>query len=281
MIVRNDGKRCPICSTLMRPQSKRVLLGSYDVTYYFCDGCELIQTESPYWLEQAYSSAIAKTDTGILSRNLSNRDLLEPLLYVLFEAQGTYVDLGGGYGLLTRLLRDAGIECFSTDLYCENLFAADFEPAEGLRPNALFAFEVMEHIEQPLQFVAESFEKYHCSTLIFSTLDYGDTVPPDAWWYYALETGQHISFYNQKTLNTLAESVSCRYLRISDSYHLLTNLELSKRALSLVTNKRKLRKLRKAISKKLKNRSLTASDYEKAKSALKSRYGRAGVKSSQ
>lgn len=160
-------------------------------------------------------------------------------------------------------MRDIGIDCYSTDPYCENIFARDFEATDELRPNALFAFEVMEHIENPLAFIRESFERFHCATLIFSTLDYGKSVPPSGWWYYAVETGQHISFYNQRTLTALAGKVSCRYIRLSDEYHMITNRELSGKTVSLFTEKKKVRKLKERVRKERRRMSFTLSDYDR------------------
>lgn len=263
-----SAKQCSICALPMRPAFDATLLGSHDVTYFICESCELIQTESPYWLEEAYSEAIARTDTGLVARNIDNRDFLEPVLQVMLGAEGSYVDLGGGYGLLTRLLRDIGIDCYSTDPYCENIFAKDFEATAELRPNALFAFEVMEHIENPLAFIRESFERFHCDTFIFSTLDYGESVPSPDWWYYAIETGQHISFYNQRTLAALARKISCRYLKLSDEYHMFTSRELSDKTVSLFTEKKKFRKLKERVRRERRRMSFTLSDYDKARQSL-------------
>ncbi len=41
------------------------VLGKYDVQYYQCVITGFIQTEEPYWLEEAYSSAITKLDIGL------------------------------------------------------------------------------------------------------------------------------------------------------------------------------------------------------------------------
>ena len=31
------------------------VLGKYDVAYYKCSNCESLQTETPYWLDEAYA----------------------------------------------------------------------------------------------------------------------------------------------------------------------------------------------------------------------------------
>jgi hypothetical protein len=44
------------------------------------------------------------------------------------------VDCAGGYGILTRLLRDIGVDALWSDPFCQNLMALGFEhsnePAE-------------------------------------------------------------------------------------------------------------------------------------------------------
>ena len=37
-----------------------------------CPKCGYVQTETPYWLEQAYVHAINRSDTGLLRRNARN-----------------------------------------------------------------------------------------------------------------------------------------------------------------------------------------------------------------
>ncbi len=125
----------------MRPAFVARVLGKFDVQYFSCSQCGLLRTEKPYWLEEAYRSAIAATDTGLLSRNISNRALLEPVLQRLFAGKGKFLDVSGGNGILTRLLRDIGFDCYTTDPYAENLFA----------------FEVLEHIPDPPQFLTDAF----------------------------------------------------------------------------------------------------------------------------
>jgi hypothetical protein len=69
------------------------------------------------------------------------------------------------------------------------LFAKSFEPDAGFKAEAIFAFEVLEHIEAPMQFLSEMFEAYGCRTIMFSTLVFTQKVPPSDWWYYSFEGG--------------------------------------------------------------------------------------------
>jgi len=218
---------CPLSAELMAPAFTATVLGKYDVAYYHCPGCGLLKTEPPYWLDEAYQNAISDTDTGILARNNANAQLVEVILETLSLADGRVLDIAGGYGLLARLLRDKGFDCYSTDKYCCNLFAKRFAPEPGFNADALLAFEVLEHVEDPLAFVQEAFAKYRCKTLVFSTLTFRGDIPPRSWWYYLFRTGQHISFYQPATLQSLAERLGCRYHMLSSEMHLFTDQDIA------------------------------------------------------
>ena len=84
-----------------------------------------------------------------------------------------------------------------------------FSEKDGEVPyTAITAFEVLEHVHAPLTFLEQSLSKYGTRTVIFSTELYEGVPPrPEDWWYYALKTGQHISFYRLGTLKFLANSL--------------------------------------------------------------------------
>lgn len=221
----------------MKPVFSEKVLEKHLVNYFYCEESGLLKTETPYWLDEAYQEAIADTDTGIVMRNNSTSVFLERILHHLFGREGKFLDVSGGYGLLTRLLRDKGFDCYTTDKYCKNIFAKAFEPGERFQANALFAFEVLEHLENPRQFLEEIFSQYSCKTLIFSTLTFSDQIPPRDWHYYSFETGQHITFYQPRTLALLAETVGNNYYSMGPDIHMMTDIPLSKASRLLLFNK--------------------------------------------
>ncbi|WP_411826370.1 class I SAM-dependent methyltransferase [Luteolibacter sp. AS25] len=215
---------CPIDGSPMEEAFDATILGKYCVSYFRCPRCLLLQPETPHWLEEAYSSAIARTDVGLVSRNRQNWEILRPILHRIFQPDAKFLDIGGGYGLLCRGLRDEGFDCYTTDQFCQNLYAQDFEPREGFKADALFAFEVLEHIANPLEFIKDAFSTYGCRTLIFSTLTHAsEEVPAMDWWYYAFETGQHVSLYHEKSLQTLASILDVNLWNLSEGWHILTD----------------------------------------------------------
>ncbi|MBK9579666.1 MAG: class I SAM-dependent methyltransferase [Fibrobacterota bacterium] len=214
---------CPICSATQIRSFSHQVLGKHEVAYFYCSNCGLLNTEQPYWLDEAYEEAIIEKDTGLVARNLANAKTLAWALPILGKGSGKLLDVAGGYGLLARLLRDRGFDCFTTDKFCKNLFAKEFEPREDFTADALFAFEVLEHIPDPLLFVSDLFTKFDCKTFIFSTQTFSETPPPPDWWYYVFECGQHISFYQPRTLKLMASKLGCRHYLLEPGLHLFTN----------------------------------------------------------
>jgi hypothetical protein len=64
----------------------------------------------------------------------------------------------------------------------------------------------VEHLPDPIAFVAELLESTGTDTIIFTTeLFAGEPPAPEAWYYYAFPTGQHISFYQRSTLELIGK----------------------------------------------------------------------------
>jgi hypothetical protein len=222
-------KKCNICNSLPQHAFTSIALKKYPFNATICPGCGILQVDNPHWLMEAYSDAIAACDTGLVARNLSLASKLNPLLLYLFGTDGRYVDFAGGTGLFVRFMRDIGYDFYWKDPYCKNIHARGFEFEQGMQYEAVTAFEVLEHIVDPIGFISNAFEETGADALIFTTTLFSGSPPrPDEWWYYAFDTGQHISFYQAKTLNTISEQLGMKFVSNS-GIHIFCTANLFKR----------------------------------------------------
>jgi len=176
---------CRVCKTQTEFVGVRPLLQS-EVSYFECPNCGFVQTEGPYWLEEAYEETINISDTGIVARNPTNRNIVISKLLMLVGLNQKVVDFDGGYGLLVRLLRDGGVDAWHSDPYCDNLVAVGFED-DGSHVFLVTVFEAFEHFVDPNTVLAKMFAL--APNILLST----DLIPKpmpkfDDWWYYQSRT---------------------------------------------------------------------------------------------
>jgi len=220
-------KECKICKSKSKFVFEKLVLNKYKVKYFKCTECELIEPESPYWLDEAYKSVIAELDIGALSRNIEYSNRVEKVLLKNFDCNKDFLDYGGGYGLFTRLMRDKGFSFYSTDIYCENIFANYFDAKKlGLKSDyeVLTTFEVFEHLIDPIKEIRKML--VYSDTILFST-ELQPNSKVEEWWYIVPETGQHISLYSLKTLEKISEILKLK-LFSQGNFHILTKIDLKK-----------------------------------------------------
>jgi hypothetical protein len=229
--------RCKLCESATEHFGEQKILGEFDARYRRCTACGFVCVENPVWLEQAYSSAIAASDTGIVARNLRLADATSLLIRFAFNHAQRFLDFGGGAGLFVRLMRDRGFDFRLLDKYCENIFAAGFEAQPGERFDVVTCMEVAEHLVDPLPTFLELASL--APTIVVSTHllpDRGNR--PGEWWYYAPETGQHVSFYTVRALHVIAERLHMHLATNRANLHLLSHVQVSNQLLRLVGSPR-------------------------------------------
>jgi hypothetical protein len=210
-------KLSPISSAMAEHIFSQEVLGRHMAEYYFDRDAGFIFAADPFWIDEAYSRAITVTDTGILSRNLRNVRLCSSLFGALASPDGPTrgIELGGGYGIFVRGMRDAGFDFYWHDKYAENLMARGFEAIEGPYEFAV-AFEVLEHTVNPRQFLLESRERFGFRILVFSATCFDPSaIPGKDWWYWAFETGQHLSFFSRDTLDRLGSEMGMKLMHLT------------------------------------------------------------------
>ena len=212
---------CRICGKATDLIFSANVLKKNKVGYFLCPACDLLQTETPYWLDEAYARPITLQDTGILTRNIQLARSLSLFLNDAGLRSGRFLDYAGGYGLMTRLMRDIGFDYYWNDRQTQNLFAMGFEADLEREYDAISAFEVLEHLHDPLKIIQGMLSA--TDTFVFSTeLKDEKTVPPAEWMYYGFSHGQHVSFYSRTTLKYIANITGTRLLTDGRFFHVLT-----------------------------------------------------------
>lgn len=226
--------KCKICDSHSDLAFKDVLLNKYNVSFFKCTNCGYLFSEEPYWLEEAYTSAITYSDTGIIVRNLQFSKICSVLFDLYFDRRGKFIDYAGGYGLFTRMMRDIGFEYYWTDKYCENLFAKGFEHVDNANTKyqAITAFEVFEHLTDPVYEVERMLGLGR--NIVFSTELLPERIPdPGQWWYYNFIHGQHISFYTKKSLSILGQKFGLNFYSMK-GIHLFTEKKMNETVLRIL-----------------------------------------------
>lgn len=200
--------RCKICGNESSLFDSAVILNKYDVKYYQCPSCGFVQTEEPYWLNEAYSSAITSSDIGLIQRNISLSERLHVVLKVLGEVK-LCLDYGGGYGMFVRLMRDKGWNFEWYDDYCQNLFARSHELSHK-HYDVVTSFEMMEHLPHPYETMDKIFT-YGDNVVLSTNLLPNPTQKVLDWWYFGTDHGQHVSFYTKKSMDIIAHKYGRHY----------------------------------------------------------------------
>ena len=222
----SNGNSCRLCGNQVAAVFSLQLLQKYDVEYLRCSVCESLQTERPYWMQEAYKSNLSILDTGAAQRNLSNLAATFAVSKLLHLSD--VVDFGGGDGLLCRLLRDYKINCYVNDKYAAATYARAFATPGFASPGILLAFEVLEHFNSPFNDLKTLFA-WNPQVILASTVIYSGQGAD--WWYLSPESGQHVFFYSEKALHFIAKSYDYKLL-IGSGHFLFLKSDLAGRAKS-------------------------------------------------
>ncbi len=215
--------RCRVCQGQLTYRfSRKVLNERYDAEYFECCDCQTLQVISPYWLEEAYrnedSPGLWNPDPGRFVRNFSACCWLEALRNSgAIPPTGRILDFGGGYGLLTQMLKDARYDAWSFDPYVHQpLFSPERTihdsaalPEQGF--DVVVAFEVFEHLTNPVE-VGKLLRQSITPEGFFmiSTGVYDPEVHGPDWEYLSCEAGQHVTFWSRKGLRQFANDLGFR-----------------------------------------------------------------------
>jgi Methyltransferase domain len=196
---------CRLCGGPARHVFDHCILGRHQVPYFECTACGSIQTERPYWLEEAYAIEGVHIDIGQAARVLQTWLRLCLLLdRICFDRSALCIDYGSSAGLLARLMRDVGYDYRVYDRYDVGKYANYFQidALAGLQPGLISAFEVFEHFPEPRESLGEILS-LKPALVAFSTVFYEGQGRD--WGYLVPCCGQHVFFYTQRAIERFAD----------------------------------------------------------------------------
>jgi hypothetical protein len=193
---------CRLCDANSSYVFTLAVLDKYQVDYFQCVRCGSLETESPYWLAEAYGDDVHPQDVTYLTRNIRVYKNVMFLLRVLgVSRKATILDYGGGLGFVPRLLRESGYNAFNSDTYTKSPFANC--EWDNSAPSFVLAIEVFEHLPNPkvdMQAIFGSDPEY----VYASTWRYQGQGPN--WEYIAPSHGEHVFLYTDEAMRILAKS---------------------------------------------------------------------------
>lgn len=202
-----------------------VVMERYDADYYRCGKCGLVALPSPTWLDEAYASAISDHDTGLLRRCRLLSTATAAVIRTEGLRPGRFLDWAGGYGTLTRMMRDKGLDYWHHDDYAEPIFAQQFTDDGTGSFDLITAYEVVEHLTDPRRELATVAKR--TDRLLFTTELLPEPAPRAAdWWYYLPEVGQHVTFHTLDSLRILGENLGYELTSNGRNWHMFHRIPL-------------------------------------------------------
>jgi hypothetical protein len=196
--------QCRLCGGVTERAFELTLLKRHHVAYWQCQQCRSLQTDPPYWLDEAYARTTPIRDTGMVARTIQMAQLTSAVLNVAgITPEIRCLDFGGGNGLFCRMMRDQGFDFRAHDKYAAPFYSVGF--TDDLSHSGAFgvvtSFEVFEHLPEPKQDLG-AILALRPNLWIFSTQLYRGQ--REDWNYLAPATGTHVFFYGVKAMHDFA-----------------------------------------------------------------------------
>lgn len=223
------SKTCPVC----RGESDLVLqytvLDQYLARLHQCHGCGFAWVLDPTWLEESFGVELNSLDLGSVDRCGVVLDFVEVLVRREKISNGTFVDWGGGYGLMTRMARDRGLDFRNFDPYVRPLFAGPAQLKAMESADLVVASEIFLHLPDPVASLSELLQSGERVLLTAVVLK---GVPERDWWYLMPSTGQHVAFFTTGSLREMARRTGSTFVTDGRFFHVFSKdkMRLSTRA---------------------------------------------------
>lgn len=206
------------------PKGTRLPISGVPIYYARCTRCgftfapEMYEWDLEQFAARVYNDEYVKVDPDYVSaRPASNA---RQLIAMLAERSRTirHLDFGGGTGLLSEMLRDAGWNSLSYDPFVDRSVKTGELGAFDL----VTAFEVFEHVPDVRRLVGElSSLLREDAVVLFTTLVSERELRPDmriTWWYASPRNG-HISLFTRDALFYVADRVGLSFASFNDGFH--------------------------------------------------------------
>ena len=141
---------CPVCGAEPDQILTYDVLGGRTARLMACGTCAFCFVADPTWLRDSFTSQLNTLDVGSADRSLLVAAFVRGLLGRKRRQRWKVLDFGGGDGLLTRVLRDRGVDARWTDPFCEPAYAVGPPADEIDRFDLAVMSEVALHLTDPL-----------------------------------------------------------------------------------------------------------------------------------
>ncbi len=174
------------------------------VQFRRCTGCSFLFTECfDDWTEAQFKEFIYNSDYIRLDPDYADKrprwqasQIIK--LFHVDRAVLRLLDYGGGSGLLSRHLREAGFTCADTF----DPFTPEFSTRPDGRYDVITCFETMEHLTDPLAKIDDMVGMLsNIGVVMFSTVVQPDEIASlgMSWWYIGPRNG-HVSLFSRDAL---------------------------------------------------------------------------------
>lgn len=208
---------CRLCGGFLVKRFQRRVLGDrYEAEYFQCRDCEMVQVRDPHWLDEANAEADATREWDPRESPFA-RDLAAFGCLLALREAGTwprdarYLDVGG-FGLLTRMLRDHGLDGWAYDpdepgtAYARKYGYSRIDQIRPTCMDVVTSFNAMERLTDPWAFgreVRQVLTPTGCA--VFSAGVVFPDTDLETWTNLECESGRRVTFWSRQALSHFAE----------------------------------------------------------------------------
>jgi Methyltransferase domain len=227
---------CPVCThaadwldvvdfnkSCEEPRGTYLPLSKIPIYYALCENCHFTFSPELYsWSHQQFEQYIYNEEYCLVDpdykelRPKGNAALLKNIFSL--APPKLHLDYGGGNGMLSEIMKEAGWNSYTTDPYSQ----VNSKPAIKDQFNLITAFEVFEHssdVNLLMKSLSELLSKD--GAILFSTMLSDHHIKKNqriTWWYASPRNG-HISLFSSKTLEFPGKSHGLNFMSFSPNIH--------------------------------------------------------------